>query len=305
MPPVKRSKRKQPKAARRKPRPKPEEDKRREWDRGTEMLGLFVLTAHLVPVNDQISRPRPQSILLVGPPGSGKTELILRFRNIKGIVFRSDLTVRGLWRLLKGAEKHRIHQVILPEFNKVFQRKIATAVNCVGTLTEAMEEGVWESDVGPMQWSFNGARLGVLGGMTGRTLRKRRGLLYETGFLDRCAVLPWTLEDKEKKDILHRMTVGDRSDLSTIHIDLPEEPIPVDLPPKIGQHLEDFVWEHWPDESLRMLTRFRQLTMAAAMRDHRDVCKDDDIEAGVVQFSDYWGRLILTPGAEEDMIGGE
>jgi hypothetical protein len=279
---------------------------RREWDRCTELLGLFAMTGHIVPLaatksEKKDTRPRPQSILLVGAPGSGKTELLMRYhnRNNKGLIFRSDLTVRGLWRLLTLAQKGRVTHVITPEFNKLFQRKVATAMNCIGTLTEAMEEGVFEGDVGPMQWSFEGARLGLIGGMTGHTLRKRRGLLYESGFLDRCSVLPWALPDSERKDILNRITHGDRSDLEAIHLPIPEEAIVIDLPTKVGEWLKGYVWEQWPDESLRLLVRFRMLTMSAAALAGRDVCKSEDVDKAVVQFSDYWTRCILTPAAED------
>lgn len=266
-------------------------------------MGLFILTGHLIPKELGDARPQPQSILLVGPPGLGKSQLLMRYQSTRGVVFRSDLTVRGLWRLLKLAEKRRITHVTMPEFNKVFQRKVATAMNCVGTLGEAMEEGVWDADVGPMQWSFNGARMGLIAGMTGRTLRRRRGLLYESGFLDRAAVIPWTLPDDQKRELLRRITDGDRTDLVKIRLPLPDKAVTVHLPSKVGLSLEKYVWERWPDESLRMLIRFRLLTMAAAMRGGRDVCRPDDVEEAVVHFADYWDKQIVTPAGDDEMEG--
>jgi hypothetical protein len=277
------------------PRRKTSTAKRREWDRATELLSLFVWTGVVKPKNSEV---KPQSIVLVGPPGSGKTELLLRFRNVPGLTYRSDLTVRGLWRLLVLAKKGRVRHVVFPEFQKIFQRKLATAENTIGTLTEAMEEGVLEADVGPVTLKFDGARLGILGGMTGRTLARRRGLLYEIGFLDRCIILPWELPDSQKRELLHRVTVGDRSDLEPVNFRLPTEPVTVEIPPKVGKVLEDYVWQHWPDESLRMQTRFRLLTMASAAWSGRDVAKPEDVERGVEQFADYWDRVILTPGGD-------
>lgn len=240
------------------------------------------------------ARPRPASIVLVGPPGSGKTELLLRFQGNRPMQFRSDLTVRGLWKALTQAEKGRITHIVMTEFNKLFQRKLATAVNCLGTFVEAMDEGVFESEVGPMHWSFKGARLGLIGGMTGTSLKKRRGMLYEMGFLDRCAMLPWELPDDQRRDILDRITHGNRDDMARVMLPHPDRPTIVQLPPPVGERIAAYTWKGWPDESLRMITRFRALAMAAALLDGRDVVKEMDLERSIFQFDDYWQRLVLT-----------
>ena len=210
--------------------PKTENNQGREWDRGTELLTLFAMTAHgilHVGTEPGDARPRPQSLILVGPPGIGKTEMLLRFRGNSTLAFRSDMTVRGLWKLLQYAEKGRVSHVVMTEFQKTFQRKLSTAVNCIGTLAEAMDEGVFEADVGAMHWSFNGARIAVLAGMTGRGLKRRQGMLFEMGFLDRCAMLPWELPDDQRRDVMYRISHGDRRDLARVVLPVPEKPIAV------------------------------------------------------------------------------
>lgn len=279
----------------------------REWDRGTELLTLFAMTGWgilTVGRENSEARPRPQSIVLVGPPGSGKTEMLMRFRGNRPMEFRSDLTVRGLWRILLYADKGRVTHVVLPEFNKTFQRKLSTAMNCMGTLTEAMDEGVWDAEVGPQRWAFNGARVGILGGMTGRTLNKRRAMLYEMGFLDRCAMLPWALPDEQRRDILRRIAHGDKADVARVVLPIPGKPVHVKMPVAVGDALAKYTWDQWPDEALRMMNRFRALVMAAAMLDGRESCRPVDIERAVFQFRDYWDRLVLSESVEDSAPTG-
>ncbi len=273
----------------------------RHWDRGTELLALFVVTGRLrLRVGSHIeSRPRPQSAVLVGPPGKGKTELIERFRANRSIAYRSDLTVRGLWSLLDRAERGRHTHLAMPEFQKVFQRKLATAENCIGTLVEAMDEGVTDAEVGPQKLSFRGARLGLIGGMTGRSLRRRGPLLYEMGFLDRAAVIPWHPPDSEIQDIMSRIARGDRSDLAPIILPATTDVVVVDQPAEVGLRLRDYVWQSWPDSALRMFQRFRYLVASSAVLEGRDVCCDSDIERGVYQFRDYWDRLVISSDLED------
>lgn len=265
-------------------------------------MTLFAMTAWgIIRVGREVpdARPRPQSIVLVGPPGSMKTELLMRFWNNPTLAFRSDLTVRGLWGVLLRADKGRSTHVVLTEFNKIFQRKLSTAMGCVGTLTEAMDEGVYEAEVGPMKWSFKGARLGVLGAMTGRTMKRRREMLYEMGFLDRCAMLPWDPPDEQKHDVMDRIARGDKRDLAKVVLPSPAKAVRVHMPVRIGLALKDYTWKRWPDSALRLFLRFRALAMAAALLDSRDVVKPVDVERGIFQFEDYWQRLVLSETAED------
>lgn len=276
---------------------KTETSTRREWERGTQLVGLFVATGsfweHRATAADEGKTPRvkPANILLVSEPGRGKTELLDRFRLNTCIEYRSDLTVRGLWRLLSHSSAGICSHIGATEFQKFFQRKQATADNLMGLLVQAMEEGVDKLDIGSRQIRMSPpARIGLIGAITHGTLDKKQEYLKEMGFLSRTAVIPWELPMGEMVDIMTRISDGE-IDLRPVKLNLPEKHIGVELPAKVSRLLEPYVKEHWKAEMLRVFVRFRQLVMAAAVLEGRDVAEPKDVDL-LREFHEYWKRMV-------------
>lgn len=253
----------------------------REWDRAAELIKLFVATGWL-------DSARPQSILFNSEPGSGKTELIERFMGCTQLVFASDLTVRGLYVILRKAEKRIISHVVATEFQKFLMRKASTAENMLGTLTQATEEGVGEVYIGDKLEDFGGARVGIIGAITGDTLNKRRDMLREVGFLSRVAVFKWRMPDDELQDVMRRISRNDQSDLAPIHMQMPDKPIFIDMHERLSDILRQYVWRDFRAHTiLRVFQRFRALAMASAAIEGRTSVVAWDVER-VMAFHPFW-----------------
>lgn len=238
---------------------------------------------------------RPASVLLVGGPGSGKTELIERFRWCHWMSYHNDLTVRSLLPLLKRAEHGVLTHIAAPEFNKWFQRKSFIAENCVGLLSSAMEEGVANYSVGGEDRKFDYARLGLFAGCTPRTIGKRKAMLSEMGFLTRAAVLEWELPRAERDAIMDRMNRGIGDDTVPIQVVLPDggERAVVAWDDRIGATVVQWVRQKWPDNDLRSFKRFKTLMLARAYLTGRD--RVGDVEwTWLRSYDDYWDRMILS-----------
>lgn len=253
---------------------------RRYWDRMTALVSLFGITGWL-------EGEYPQSIMLVGPPGRGKSRMLLRMKHTPYISPQTDLTSRQLAPLLRRAYRGSLTHILAPEIQKFFQRKGAVADNCISLLSIAMSEGVGLVSVGPRSEDFHGAQLGVLGAITGRTMRKRGSYLDELGFLDRTAVIPWELSDSEIRQIMDRITRGNRSDIAPVVLPAPRERVHVRLPLGVGKMIKGYVWSVWKGDSLRPLERLRGLTMAVALLDNRKIATRADWRL-IEGFDDIW-----------------
>lgn len=278
----------------------------REWDRATDLLSAFAVTGFLMEesVQGQMLPVRPASILLVGNPGSGKTEIIERFKRNPWLSYHNDLTVKSLIPILRRSESGKVTHVAAPEFNKWFQRKSAIAENCIGLLSSAMEEGITTYSVGPNPVTFENARLGIFGGMTPGSLSRRKGMLDEMGFISRASVIEWLLPKDELQEIMRRLNLGIMDDLEPVDLVIPKEGrAVVQWDGKLGEAVERYVMANWPRNLLRGFKRFKVLLMARAYLvaveragtwDGRQVVRVTDNDWQWLQsYGDYWERMVV------------
>lgn len=256
----------------------------REWDRGTEIVKLFIATG-------AVANSRPQSLMLVSEPGSGKTELLDRFRVNRNCDFHSDLTVRQLYPILKKVQRGQVTHIVLTEFQKLFMRKMAVAENLLGTLVQGMEEGVGTVSVGPETVDYGGVRIGVVAAITNGTIKKRREMLSEMGFLSRAACFEWDVPGEEERGILRRISDEDYSDITPVKIALPDRRVTVELPPPLSHKLEAYTLDKQRGRALRFFNRLRSLVQASALLDGRQKVAQKDID-WILAFDPYWRRLI-------------
>lgn len=256
----------------------------REWDRATELIRLFVATGW-------INKIRPQSMLFVADPGSGKTEVLERFRGNAYLAFASDLTVRGLYTLLRGAKKGAYTHLIATEFQKFLMRKASTAENMLGALTQALEEGLGEVYIGEKLENFYGARIGLIGAITADTLSKRRDMLREVGFISRVAIFRWGMEFEELELVMNKIASGDSSDLEKVSMERPAGLIDVEMAPMYSEHIKRYVSESFRQHTLlRVFNRFRAIAMASAVLDGRRAVTKFDVSR-VFAFHSYWSVM--------------
>lgn len=268
----------------------------REWDRATQFMSAFAISGFIAEATTQgdVSPARPASVLLVGGPGSGKTELVERFKASYWLSYHNDLTVRSLLPLLRKAEGHALTHVAAPEFNKWFQRKSFVAENCIGLLSSAMEEGIQNYSVGGSTIRYESARLGLFGGMTPRTMSKRREMLSEMGFLSRVCAIEWYLPRTERDEIIRRINAGIVSDIDPVVLPVPKggQRAVVAWDSKLGEHVAEFVKQHWPENDLRTFKRFKTIMLSRAYLVGAARVGDDEWR-WLRSYDDYWNRLIM------------
>lgn len=260
----------------------------REWDRATELVSMFALTGF---VANSVGAVKPQSLLLISEPGSGKTELVDRFKPNSFLRYASDLTSRGLYPVLKAAKSGAVTHIVATEFQKLMLRRNHTAEATLGLLCQAMEEGVGEMLIGDHPVDFGGARLGIIGAITHDTVSKWKSGLRELGFWSRCAGFEWQVSLREMQGVLRSITREDRTDLAPVLLKTPSSPVRVEFPTRLSEQFETFVFENFKEYTpVRLFNRFRCLAQACALLDGRDRVKACDVEK-VVAFQPYWSKM--------------
>lgn len=245
---------------------------------------MYVATGWLLDVG-------PQSLLLVGEPSSGKTELLNRFEQVPSLHFVSDITVMGLHRTLKHAKNGSTTHVIATEFQKLFMRKREAVQNLIGTLSQAMDEGVKNVDVGDNPQDLKGARVGFIGATTPQSYREQERFLGGLGFLSRLTAVDWEMPPDEVYGVMSAISRGDTSDLIPMVLTAPAKRLRVHIPQELSTQFQDWLWKRYRDDSaLRLFKRFRALAMGCALLDGRDMVHARDVEK-VVAFDPYWSKM--------------
>lgn len=102
-----------------------------------DMVRLTVLTAYLT--NTQ----KPNSLLIIARPESGKTEVMKKFAVNKNIAYLSDATAYGIQRdYFRSIETGEIRHIIIPDLLKPLSRKESTVKSFTTMMNGLIEEGI-------------------------------------------------------------------------------------------------------------------------------------------------------------------
>lgn len=252
-----------------------------EWDRMTRLVGLTVATGYL-------ANERPQSLLLVGNPGVGKSSLLARFAEVPTVRTLSDVTSDPLRRhILPEMSERDQRTLIMPELIKVFQRNPSTTANTVGLLTLAMTGEVGRSYVGNEEVPEipDGWCLGLIGAMTTRVFQDWRQMIANSGLLSRMHVVHVRFSEVTQRRIEQAIIDGDRTMTAPVAWPVMPQQAGVVLPRKLGKNVLEVVDQLSPvrqgasdDNRNRLVGGIRVYLKAAALMAGRSEVKLVDVD---------------------------
>lgn len=252
----------------------------------TELVSLVLTTG-------AIQNAAPQSLLIVGEPGSGKTALVERFSNPDDPSFNGksklvgNLSAWGLRNFLKLEAPRGVTHIIAPEFQTLFLRRQDTWAAVEGILLQAMAEGVGDFYNGPDPESYNKAKLGLVACMTRDAYMSIRMDFKKTGLNSRFLTVRWTRTVRQIEEGIRKKAKGNFSALSKVDLKLPMVRRFIGVQPNVKDAIIRYCRETRSDEMNRAFDRFVALTQAAAFRRGVKVATTTDWKS-VLALSRFW-----------------
>jgi len=252
-------------------------------------LSLYVATG-------LVQNASAESLLLVGDPGTGKSEQLRRFSEEPSGVIVGDITVDGLREAMSDDTRpYPLRHIIMPEFGRIFGHRDDTVRAVTGLLTSLMTRDAGKELAGPMgkrRLDFTGMQVGVLAAMPTDVFNLHYKELLSTGFLSRFTILGVKRSAEERNRVMTNIFRGIRTDLRPFRCHLPLRPVVVRGGEKFGTQLQDWV-ESWnPNARERLAGHIVSLLPAVALLSGRHQVLAQDVEV-LKLFQHYFESLSL------------
>ena len=180
------------------------------WESNTRLVGLYVATGC-------ITNEQAQSILLVGPYGQGKSEMIRRFGSIPSVRMMTDMTQFGIRAICDEDGDSRVRHIAITEMDRLFSRDKATRGAALGLLTNLMTGDVGEEYIGMHKFDFRRRQFGVIAAMTTGQYHQNRTEMAQSGMLSRFQVMFIDRTEEERLRVRTNILRRVKSDLSAIN----------------------------------------------------------------------------------------
>lgn len=288
----------------------------------TELIGMEAIQdlIELVLWTLYIMGERIVSLLLVGEPESGKTELMKKYRNNQGILVRRRFTAYGLLQDLINKRISMLfkHPKILGtiqvyEFSGMSTYKKNTSDSNIIFLDALTEDGLSPESAywinGDELEQYNGMKANLIAGINTfgffTASRKVKANLYKGGWLSRNIPVTYSLSQqmssKISNSIARQEYRSDKNFVDSIHLNFPKKRIEVKLSECHSQEIKIIaseIAEGYSEElkphklrGFRLQKSLISLAKASALRDGRKIVMNRDIDR--IRYLSQWMNLRM------------
>jgi hypothetical protein len=196
-----------------------------------EMISLTLYTAYLTNVE------KPNSLLIIARPESGKTELMKKFVTNKNIAYLSDATAFGIERgYLPKIESGEIRHIMIPDLLKPLSRKESTVKTFITTMNALIEEGLASTSTYASRRTSNShVKCGIITAITGEELRDHRHNWSRVGFLSRIVPFSYSYGIQSVKKVFDYILGLDYLKEYEIELRIPKQDRAIKLPRRFAQ----------------------------------------------------------------------
>ena len=251
----------------------------RDLESLVDIIKLTLYTAYIKNV------PKPNSLIIIAKPESGKTEVMRKFAINKNVAYLSDVTAYGIQRdYLSKMEAGEVRHVIIPDLLKPLSRKESTVNTFITMMNSLIEEGVAAMSTyatsGPLVFK-KPVRCGLVTAITGEEFRDHRHNWKKKGFLSRTVPFSYSYGigtvNKVFETILELHYLKERE----IKLDIPKQDKEIRLLKKFARSIlpsTATIAKAQDTYGFRLQKQFQALLQASALDHNRKSVNASDVD---------------------------
>jgi len=243
-----------------------------------DMITLTIYTSYITNVS------KPNSLLIVAKPESGKTEVMKKFILNKNVAYLSDATAYGIERdYLPKIEAGEVRHIIIPDLLKPLSRRESTVKTFITMMNGLIEEGVASvATYATRRTTEKHVKCGIITAITDTELRDQRHNWGRIGFLSRIVPFSYSYGIESVKKIFDYILGLDFLTESDIELKrTPKQDRDIRLPLRYAQAIlpsTTTIAEAQRAYGFRLQKQFQALLQASALERGRSKVNSSDVE---------------------------
>jgi len=247
---------------------------------------LTIYTAYLKNVE------KPNSLLIIAKPESGKTEIMKKFSVNKKIAYLSDATAYGIQRdYFRSIESGEVRHILIPDLLKPLARKESTVKSFTTMMNGLIEEGIAgiATFASTRLQSEKHVKCGLITAITTDEFKDNRHNWKRIGFLSRLIPFSYsyglTTVNRVFEHILGLQYLKEKE----IRLDFPKQDQEIKLPKKFAQAIlpsTATIATAQDTYGFRLQKQFQALLQASALESNRRTVNKCDVER-VLKLMDW------------------
>lgn len=166
----------------------------------------------LVSISSRVKNlEAPINLCLVGPPGDGKTKMLMRAAALPHVRVFSDISPKGVLSFLDLVKNGFVSTLVIGDLGTVIGRKMEVGKQVISNLAMVCAEGVYQIAVFGRMKDYGGARASLMTAATVENFVDASRMLQQNGFTSRLFLVDFDFNAEELLHMQARKMLGDRS----------------------------------------------------------------------------------------------
>jgi hypothetical protein len=250
----------------------------RDLENLADMITLTLYTAYIRNIL------KPNSLLIIARPESGKTEMMKKFIVNKNIAYLTDATAYGIEHdYLPKIEEGKVRHIMIPDLLKPLSRKESTVKTFITYLNGLIEEGIAStSTYASSRLSEKHVKCGIVTAITSDDLNDQRHHWGRVGFLSRIVPFSYSYSMESVKKVFEFILGLDYLEQYDIELKrIPKKEKAIRLPKRYAQAIlpsTATIAKAQDTYGFRLQKQFQALLQASALEKGRPCVNSRDVE---------------------------